>query len=101
MAESGEFPPIEALAGSNVALDPYASRILEKWRTLSPELQQMVPHIAQLIVEGMGGSAAWRDMNGAKRNIMSYTAAALLAEARQRARHRSPISARRSRATLS
>jgi hypothetical protein len=45
----------------------------------------MVPHVAQLIVEGMGGERTWRDMTEAERNIMGYTAVALLAEAKKRA----------------
>ena len=51
-----EFEPVEVLAASPLSsLSSTRREVVEKWRSLSPELQSLVPHIAQLIVEGMGG----------------------------------------------
>jgi len=80
-----EFPSIEALVNSSETSNPWFREVVEEWHTLSPELQSMVPHIAQLIVEAMGGETAWSDRNEVERNIMSYTAVSLLAEAQKRA----------------
>jgi hypothetical protein len=80
-----EFPTIDALVNSTAALDPFDREIVKDWHSLSPELQALVPHVAQLIAEGIRGQSAWSDMNTAKRNITCYTAVALLAEARRRA----------------
>jgi hypothetical protein len=82
--ETTDCPTIEVLLNSTDH-GPYEQKIVENWRLLSPQLRAMVPHVAQLIVEGMGGAAAWLDMTDAEHNIMSYTAVFLLAEARMRA----------------
>jgi hypothetical protein len=81
---STEFPAIEELINS-ADRGPYEQKIIEDWQTLSAELRVVAPHVAQLIVEGMGGITYWQKMTAAERNIMSYTAVALLAEAKKRA----------------
>ena len=71
--EAQEFPSIEVLVDSPEDLGPVDRERVQNWRTLSPELQAMVPHVAQLIVEGMGGERTWWDMTEAERNIMGYS----------------------------
>ena len=80
-----EFPKIDTLVNLTGPLDPFDHEVVENWHALSPELRAMVPYVAQLIAEGIGGQSAWSEMNASKRNVMSYSALALLAEARKRA----------------
>ena len=81
------FPPIKDLADLIGPLDPLSRDYVDQWHSLSPELQAMVPYVGQLIAEGMGGAALWDGMSTAERNIMGYTATALLARAWEMAQH--------------
>ena len=80
------FPSLDDLVRSAVpASRPAQQETVAKWLTLSPQLQSIVPHVAELTVTAMGGRDHWRDMTSAERNIFTYGIVALLAEAQKRA----------------
>ena len=82
---SKEFPTIKDLVNLIGPLGPTDRKTVDNWQTLSPQLQAMVPHVAELIVRGIGSEKTWAEMTEAERNIMNYTAIHLLAEAQKRA----------------
>lgn len=84
LGAAAEFPSVLDLVERGSS-SPGEQETIQDWLSLSAELQAMVPHVSELIVSVIGGPQGWAEMNEAKRNIMTYGAVSLLAEAKRRA----------------